>query len=169
MGSGFITKQARSDESARMFRWALRNTNTYEIAKENEPKFKFKTWLGKENFVEGIVKEDIYITIFKKELKNFFHWVKGAELVDLDECDTSEDPVRPELDNKFRTGYGRKIFGVEYGKEATSVSSSSGYRVLAFPNLSFFIVLVVLSIKNKYLINSCSNFGRYHITRILLL
>ena len=71
VGSGFTTKQARSDESARMFRWALRNTNTYEIAKENEPKFKFKTWLGKEDFVEGIVKEDIYITIFKKELKNF--------------------------------------------------------------------------------------------------
>ena len=60
VGSGFTTKQARSDESARMFRWALRNTNTYEIAKENEPKFKFKTWLGKEDFVEGIVKEDIY-------------------------------------------------------------------------------------------------------------
>ena len=71
VGSGFATKQARSDESARMFRWALRNTNTYEIAKENEPKFKFKTWLGKEDFVEGMVKEDIYITIFKKELKNF--------------------------------------------------------------------------------------------------
>ena len=54
-----------------MFRWAFnRNTNTYEIAKENEPKFKFKTWLGKEDFVEGVVKEDIYITIFKKELKN---------------------------------------------------------------------------------------------------
>ena len=71
VGSGFTTKQARSDESARMFRWALRNTNTYEIAKENEPKFKFKTWLGKEDFVEGVVKEDIYITIFKKELKKF--------------------------------------------------------------------------------------------------
>jgi len=49
VGSGFITKQARSDESARMFRWALRNTNTYEIAKKDVPKFKFKTWLGKEN------------------------------------------------------------------------------------------------------------------------
>ena len=71
VGSGFATKQARSDESARMFRWALRNTNTYEIAKENQPKFKFKTWLGKEDYVEGVVKEDIYITIFKKEQKNF--------------------------------------------------------------------------------------------------
>ena len=71
VGSGFATKQSRSDESARMFRWALRNTNTYEIAKKNEPKFKFKTWLGKEDFVEGVVKEDIYVTIFKKKIKDF--------------------------------------------------------------------------------------------------
>ena len=70
VGSGFITKQARSDESARMFRWALRNTNTYEIAKKDVPKFKFKTWLGKENIVEGLSKEDIYVTIFKKEVKD---------------------------------------------------------------------------------------------------
>ena len=69
VGSGFVTKQARSDESARMFRWALRNTNTYEIAKKDVPKFKFKTWLGKENIVEGLLKEDIYVTILKKKLK----------------------------------------------------------------------------------------------------
>ena len=59
--------------------------------------------------------------IFKKELKNFFHWVKGAELVDLNECNTSEDPVRPELDNKFRTSYGRKIYGVKYKGEIHAV------------------------------------------------
>ena len=70
VGSGFITKQARSDESARMFRWALRNTNTYEVAKKDVPKFKFKTWLGKENIVEGLSKEDIYVTILKKEVKD---------------------------------------------------------------------------------------------------
>ena len=70
VGSGFLTKQARSDESARMFRWALRNTNTYEIAKKNVPKFKFNTWLGKENTIDGLVKEDIYVTIKKKELKD---------------------------------------------------------------------------------------------------
>ena len=70
VGSGFITKQARSDESGRMFRWALRNTNTYEIAQKDVPKFKFKTWLGKENIVEGLSKEDIYVTIFKKEVKD---------------------------------------------------------------------------------------------------
>ena len=44
-----------------------------------------------------------------KNIDNFFGWVKGAKLVELKECNPEEDPVRPELDNKFRTGYGRKI------------------------------------------------------------
>ena len=48
-----------------------------------------------------------------KNINNFFEWVKGAELVELKECNPSEDPVRPELDNDFRTGYGRKIYGVK--------------------------------------------------------
>jgi hypothetical protein len=52
--------------------------------------------------------------IINKNLDNFFDWVKGAKLVELDECDTNEDPIRPQLDNKFRTSYGRKIYGVEY-------------------------------------------------------
>ena len=76
VGSGFLTKQARSDESSRMFRWALRNTNTYEISKKDLPKFKFKTWLGKDDFVEGYLKEDIYVTIFKKEIKNLKVYLK---------------------------------------------------------------------------------------------
>ena len=46
----------------------------------------------------------------KKNFKNFFDWVKGADLIELIECETSKDPVRPELDNEFRTSYGRKIF-----------------------------------------------------------
>ena len=53
----------------------------------------------------------------EKKLQNFFDWVKGAELVNLKECNTSEDPVRPELDNEFRTSYGRKIYGVKYKNE----------------------------------------------------
>jgi hypothetical protein len=52
--------------------------------------------------------------VLNKNIDNFFGWVKGAKLVELKECNTEEDPVRPELDNKFRTGYGRKIYGVEY-------------------------------------------------------
>ncbi len=56
-----------------------------------------------------------------KNFDNFFEWVKGAELVELKSCNTDEDPVRPELSNKFRTGYGRKIFGVKYKGEIYAV------------------------------------------------
>ena len=59
--------------------------------------------------------------VFTKNIDNFFGWVKGAKLIELKECNTEEDPVRPELDNKFRTGFGRKIFGVEYQGEIRAV------------------------------------------------
>ena len=57
----------------------------------------------------------------KKNVKNFFDWIKGAELIELKECDTSKDPVRPELDNEFRTSYGRRIYGVKYLNEILSL------------------------------------------------
>ena len=56
-----------------------------------------------------------------KKLDNFFNWVKGAELVELKSCNTTEDPVRPELDVVFRRSYGRKIFGVKYKKEICAI------------------------------------------------
>tara|TARA_B100001057_G_scaffold363014_1_gene365662 strand:- start:5177 stop:5752 length:576 start_codon:yes stop_codon:yes gene_type:complete len=59
--------------------------------------------------------------ILNKNIDNFFDWIKGAELIELKECNTNEDPVRPELDNEFRTNYGRKIFGVKYKKEIHAV------------------------------------------------
>ena len=59
--------------------------------------------------------------LLSKNIDNFFGWVKGAKLVELKECNTDEDPVRPELDNKFRTGFGRKIYGVEYKGEVHAV------------------------------------------------
>ena len=59
--------------------------------------------------------------VLTKNIDNFFGWIKGAKLVELQECNTEEDPVRPELDNKFRTGYGRKIYGVEYQREIHAV------------------------------------------------
>ena len=57
----------------------------------------------------------------KKNVQSFFGWIKGAELIELKECDTSKDPVRPELDNDFRTSYGRKIYGVKYQDEIHAV------------------------------------------------
>ena len=59
--------------------------------------------------------------VLNKNIDNFFSWLKGAKLVELKECNSKEDPVRPELDNKFRTGYGRKIYGVEYQGEIHAV------------------------------------------------
>ena len=59
--------------------------------------------------------------IITRNIDNIFGWVKGAELVELKKCNPSEDPVRPELDNDFRTGYGRKIYGVKYKGEIHAV------------------------------------------------
>ena len=59
--------------------------------------------------------------IINKNIDNFFGWVKGAELVELKQCNTAEDPVRPELDVSFRTSNGRKIYGVKYKKEIHAV------------------------------------------------
>ena len=59
--------------------------------------------------------------IINKNIDNFFGWVKGAELVELRQCNTAEDPVRPELDVSFRTSNGRKIYGVKYKKEIHAV------------------------------------------------
>ncbi len=59
--------------------------------------------------------------ILNANVKNIFEWVKGAELIELKECNTADDPVRPELDNNFRTGFGRKIYGVRYKGEICAI------------------------------------------------
>ena len=52
--------------------------------------------------------------IFQQKLDDFFKWVKGTELVILEDIDVSEDPVRPELSLEWRKEYGRQIFGLKY-------------------------------------------------------
>ena len=59
--------------------------------------------------------------LLSKNFSNFFDWIKGAELIELKQCNTKEDPVRPELDNDFRTSFGRKIYGVKYKNEIHAV------------------------------------------------
>ena len=51
---------------------------------------------------------------WKDNVNNFFKWVKGTELVELDDIDVSEDPVRPELDLDWRLFAQRKIYGLKY-------------------------------------------------------
>ena len=71
VGSGFKTKSARSKQSIKLLSWGLTHTETFMISKKNETFFDIKTWLGKNNFVKGITKEDIFITINKKDIRNF--------------------------------------------------------------------------------------------------
>jgi len=58
---------------------------------------------------------------FKDNISDFFKWVKGTELVELDNIDVSEDPVRPELTLGFRITHGRKMFGLKYNDEIESI------------------------------------------------
>ena len=59
--------------------------------------------------------------ILKDNLHDFFKWVKGTELVELDDIDVSEDPVRPELTLGFRITHGRKIFGLKYDNQIEAI------------------------------------------------
>jgi len=58
---------------------------------------------------------------YKDKIEDFFKWVKGTELVELDDIDVSEDPVRPELTLGFRITHGRKIFGLRYNDEIEAI------------------------------------------------
>ena len=59
--------------------------------------------------------------ILKDNINDFFKWVKGTELVELDDIDVSEDPVRPELTLGFRISHDRKIFGLKYNNEIVKI------------------------------------------------
>ena len=71
VGSGFKTNALRASQSRKLLSWGLTNTETFEISKKEETIFEVKTWLGKENITKGYTKEDIYVTIDKKDLRGF--------------------------------------------------------------------------------------------------
>ena len=70
VGSGFPTKQLRSTESLKLLNWGFRNTNTYEISKKEETFFELDTWLGESNKVKAITKENYYLTLDKKNIRD---------------------------------------------------------------------------------------------------
>ena len=76
VASGFQTKNARSSGSLKILSWGFRNTDTFQISKKNETIFPVKSWLGKKNDINGITKEDIYITLKKKEARNLKVFIK---------------------------------------------------------------------------------------------
>ena len=71
VGSGFKTNALRASQSRKLLNWGLINTETFEISKKGEATFKIKTWLGENENISGYTKKDVYITIDKKDLKNF--------------------------------------------------------------------------------------------------
>ena len=70
VASGFQTKNTRSNGSLRLLNWGFRNTDTFQISKKNETIFKVSSWLGKSNEIDGITKEDVFVTMMKKEARN---------------------------------------------------------------------------------------------------
>ena len=70
VGSGFPSKNFRSTESLKLLNWGYRNTNTYEISKKGETYFELDTWLGNSNKVKAQTKNDFYLTINKKDVRN---------------------------------------------------------------------------------------------------
>ena len=69
VGSGFDTKNARSKESAKLLTWGLTNFDLVQIAKIDTPVGDADVWLGKKEFVNLYVKENIYKTIPKARKK----------------------------------------------------------------------------------------------------
>ncbi len=68
--SGFPTKNLRSSESLKLLNWGFRNTNTFEVSKSDKSLFELNTWLGKKEKIKVTTKEDYYITINKKDIRN---------------------------------------------------------------------------------------------------
>ena len=71
VGSGFKTNALRASQSRKLLSWGITNTETFEISKKNKTRFDIKTWLGRTKTIGGYTKEDVYITIDKKDLKYF--------------------------------------------------------------------------------------------------
>ena len=69
VGSGFKTKNSRSKESVKLLTYGLTNFDLVEITKSKIAFQKIDVWLGKEDFVEAYVDQDIYKTIKKAKKK----------------------------------------------------------------------------------------------------
>ena len=69
VASGFISKNSRSRDSAKVLNWGLRTFDSIKVAKKDEIFSSLKVWLGKKNNVDVTVAEDIYLTIPKRKKK----------------------------------------------------------------------------------------------------
>ena len=70
VASGFPTKNLRSSDSLKLLNWGFRNTNTFEVSIADNSAFELDTWLAKKDKIKVTTKEDYYITINKKDIRN---------------------------------------------------------------------------------------------------
>ena len=71
VGSGFSSKSKRTSQSIKLLSWGFRNTDTFQVSKKGDTFFDIKTWLGTKETIKGITKEDLYVTLKKKDVRNF--------------------------------------------------------------------------------------------------
>ena len=71
VASGFNTKASRTLDTIKLINWGYRHFDTYEVSKNKESKFQVKTWLGETEYLDAITKDDIYITVGKKDSRKF--------------------------------------------------------------------------------------------------
>jgi len=69
VASGFSNKNLRSRESAKLLNWGLKKFDTIKVAKKDKVIAKLNVWLGKQNKVDAVPSEDIYLTIPKRKKK----------------------------------------------------------------------------------------------------
>ena len=70
VGSGFVSKNSRSKQSARLLTYGLTNFDTIEIYNKKNSFYDIDVWLGKKNTIKTHFESDVYKTIQKARLKN---------------------------------------------------------------------------------------------------
>jgi D-alanyl-D-alanine carboxypeptidase (penicillin-binding protein 5/6) len=104
VGSGFETKNSRSNESSKLLTYGLTNFDLIEINKSSQTIDKVDVWLGKENQVDVYVNEDIFKTI-KKAKKNLLKVALKYE-------GPIEAPIKKDdIVGKFRVVYDEELIG----------------------------------------------------------
>ena len=80
-----------------------------DILNKDKLKQVLEKWKGHPSITDLFDRFDKLQTYTKKQFKK----KPKYDLIELHKIDCNEDPVRPELDIKFRQSYGRKIYGLK--------------------------------------------------------
>ena len=80
-----------------------------DILNKDKLKQVLEKWKGHPSITDLLDRFDKLQTYTKKQFKK----KPKYDLIELHKIDCNEDPVRPELDIKFRQSYGRKIYGLK--------------------------------------------------------